>query len=442
MARKKRKYVPKVKGIPISVEIHEKNGMELCETWDDVYCTSSVVEFDDADRPVAIASGGLQFDSSDDYSCSDASLGITIDMEDWVGLPDDTYNDYGCSTLSTSTSPEPRNLTAITRSPAPTSMGMLEPWKEFLLAHFSEAIAPEMVIIDDCFNGWRHMILPLAWSHEIVMDSVLAVSAFHIYGRAVVEPIVNPDRLYARAITQLLARKDLADLDQEMRQLIVLAIVVLLVSVMVNGMSDFPIVFQMLESAINAVGGEELIAKGGDVGSFLLRQIRKMRVYAAPLISQAAGIHAILYHADESFDCLYYYYGLYPGRVSTFDLLVDLRQQAFKIYLHRVLAGKSNVSSSDSERLIESYKETLESFPKESFGEHCLIWPTFIAALECRNPEQQSFFEQFLTRQYQRNRFVNLLRALELLRNVWSQDGAENGVNWPALIPDLRVFIM
>ncbi|KAF6804899.1 hypothetical protein CSOJ01_09861 [Colletotrichum sojae] len=391
----------------------------------------SVVGFNDADRPVATPSGGLLLDLSNDYSCSDASLGITIDVEDSVGLQDDTSN----------TLPEPRNLTAIARYPAPTSMGMLEPWKEFLLAHFSEAIAPEMVFVDDCFNGWRHIILPLAWSHEIVMDSVLAVSAFHIYGRAAVQPVVNPDRLYTRAIIQLLARKDLAGLDQETRQLIVLAIVVLLVSIMVNGMSDLPIVFQMLESAINTVGGEELIAKGG-VGGFLLRQIRKMRVYAAPLISQAAGIHAFLYHAEESFDCLYYYCGLYPDQVSTFDLLVDLRQQAFKIYLHRVLAGKSNVSSADSERLIENYKETLESFPKESFGEHCLIWPTFIAALECRNPEQQSFFEQFLTRQYHRNRFVNLLRALELLRNVWSQDGAENGVNWPALIPDLRVFIM
>lgn len=167
-----------------------------------------------------------------------------------------------------------------------------------------------------------------------------------------------------------------------------------------------------------------------------------MRVYAAPLISQAAGINAILYHAEESFECLYYYYSLYPDQVSTFGLLVDLRQQAFKIYLHRVLAGKSNVSSSDSDKLIEKYKGTLESFPKNSFGEHCLVWPTFIAALECRNSEQQLFFEQFLLRQYRRNRFLNLLKALELLKEIWSQDSAENGVNWPALIPGLRVFIM
>lgn len=132
-----------------------------------------------------------------------------------------------------------------------------------------------MVIVDDCFNGWRNMLLPLAWSHDMVMDSVLAVSAFHVFGRAAVQPIVNPDGLYARAITQLLARKDLAEWDGETRQLVILAIVVLLVSVMVNGMSDFPIVFQMLESAITAVGGEEVIAKGGEVGCFLLRQIRK-----------------------------------------------------------------------------------------------------------------------------------------------------------------------
>lgn len=119
------------------------------------------------------------------------------------------------------------------------------------------------------------MILPLAWSNEMVMDAVLAVSAFHISGRVAVQPTVNPNRLYARAIGQLMNRKDLREWDGETRQVIILAIVVLLVSVMVNGLPDFPIVFQMLESAIEAVGGEEVLASGGEMGSFLLRQIRK-----------------------------------------------------------------------------------------------------------------------------------------------------------------------
>lgn len=132
-----------------------------------------------------------------------------------------------------------------------------------------------MVVVDDINNGWRRLILPIAWSNTMVMDAVLAVSAFHLSGRAILQPVVNPDKLYALAISQLSNRKDLADRSDEPKQLVVLAIVVLLVSVMVNGMPDFPIVFQMLESAVTAIGGDTALADGGEMGSFLLRQIRK-----------------------------------------------------------------------------------------------------------------------------------------------------------------------
>lgn len=141
----------------------------------------------------------------------------------------------------------------------------------------SEAIAPEMVVIDDRYNGWRHLILPVARSDDMVMAAVLAASAFHVCARAAAAgpPVIDPERLYARAIGRLSERRDLAGRDAGARQLVILAIVVLLVSVMVNGLPDFPIVFQMLESAIDAVGGEEVLADGGEMGGFLGRQIRK-----------------------------------------------------------------------------------------------------------------------------------------------------------------------
>ncbi|KZL72719.1 acriflavine sensitivity control protein Acr-2 [Colletotrichum tofieldiae] len=275
----------------------------------------------------------------------------------------------------------------------------------------------------------------------MVMDAVLAVSAFHVSGTAIGQHAINPDRLYARAISQLSNRKNLVGWNSETNQLVILVIVVLLVSVMVNGLPDFPIVFQMLESAIDAVGGDEVLAEGGEMGEFLLRQIRKMRVYAAPLVSEDAGVDAIVYHAQESFDCLYYYHGLYPDHCLTFGLIADIRQHAFNMYLRRVLPDDSELKpAASSDELIKSFRKSLESFPEGTLGEHILIWPTFIAALECRTQEQRLFFECFLLRQYHRNRFMNIPKALEFLRGVWLQDGVQ--VNWPALIPELRVFIM
>ncbi|KAK1854853.1 hypothetical protein CCHR01_02533 [Colletotrichum chrysophilum] len=400
------------------------------DSWEAIYWESSTLDIYDTAQQDALIDACLQTSPRMNDEGSDPEVPNSSAVEE----KDVAENASSSTTTEVEAVVRPRKPAML------ASLSILEPWKEFLIAHFSESIAPEMVVIDDCFNGWRHLVLPLAWTNEMIMDSVLAVSAFHIAGKAASQAELDPYRLYTRAIHQLLNRKDLVDWDKETRQFVILAIMVLLVSVMVNGLSDFPIVFQMLESAIDAVGGEDVIKDGAEMGGFLLRQIHKMRVYAAPLLSQEAGVDAIMYHGKESFDCLYYYHSLYPDYCSTFDHLADLRQQAFSIYLNRAL-GDSIMRESSAE-LINSYQKGLESLPDGSVGEHCLVWPTFIAALECRNHKQQSFFEQFLLRQYHRNQFSNILKALELLRSIWDQTGRGSETNWPALIPSMRVFIM
>lgn len=163
-----------------------------------------------------------------------------------------------------------------------------------------------------------------------------------------------------------------------------------------------------------------------------------MRVYAAPLVSQDAGVHAIIHQGEESFDCLRYYRRLYPNHNHTFDLITNLRQQAFTMYLNRALPGclLPNVTLTE---LTESFKKALELFPEGSPGKHVLVWAAFIAALESRTPEHRLFFEEFLETQYYRNGFANISRALELLRKVWAEDGVNS---WPSLLPDFQVFIM
>ncbi|KAK2758399.1 hypothetical protein CKAH01_16840 [Colletotrichum kahawae] len=400
------------------------------DSWEGIYWESSTLDLHDTAQQDALIDACLQTSPRIDEDGSDCD----VSNNETIGGKDSAENTSSSTMMEVELVVRPRTPAML------VGLGILEPWKEFLIAHFSESIAPEMVVIDDCFNGWRHMVLPLAWTNEMIMDSVLAVSAFHIAGKAAIQSEFDPYRLYTRAINQLLNRRDLVDWDKETRQFVILAIMVLLVSVMVNGLSDFPIVFQMLESAIHVVGGEDVLKDGSEMGGFLLRQIHKMRVYAAPLLSQEAGVDAIIYHGKESFDCLYYYHSLYPDYCSAFDHLADLRQQAFNIYLNRVL-GLSTPGSSSSE-LINVYQKSLESLPEGSVGEHCLVWPTFIAALECRDREQQSFFERFLLRQYHRNQFLNILKALELLGTLWDQTESGSETNWPALIPSMRVFIM
>lgn len=131
-----------------------------------------------------------------------------------------------------------------------------------------------MVVIDDAFNGWRNLILPIAFMDDLVMNSVLAVSTFHISQKLEGSQCADPNHLYARVIKELRSRSNLLEYNEQDRQLVLVTIIVLLVAVMVNGCSDFPILFHMLQSALDAVGGEEGIGHG-EMAEFLLRQIHK-----------------------------------------------------------------------------------------------------------------------------------------------------------------------
>jgi flagellar biosynthesis/type III secretory pathway M-ring protein FliF/YscJ len=130
-----------------------------------------------------------------------------------------------------------------------------------------------MVVIDDDRNGWRHLLLPIAQQQQVVMQAVIAASAFHFsakHGRQ----LVDANTAYATTIRQLREQQDLSLHDMLGKQTILLSLLVLLIVVMINGSSDFPIIMRLLESAIEAIGGEELLTHH-ELGLFIVRQIRK-----------------------------------------------------------------------------------------------------------------------------------------------------------------------
>lgn len=137
----------------------------------------------------------------------------------------------------------------------------------------SQNIAPEMVIVDDHNNGWRHMVLPIAHRDELVMNAVLAASAFHLSSRRG-SGLQDAAKLYTMAIRELQEKKSIDKYDLATQHVIILTILILLVALMVNGSSDFPIVFHVMQSALQAIGGDSKLAEG-DLAQFLLRQIHK-----------------------------------------------------------------------------------------------------------------------------------------------------------------------
>lgn len=142
-----------------------------------------------------------------------------------------------------------------------------------LMCIVASNIAPELVVIDDHQNGWRFLVLPIAGLDNLVMDAVLSASAFH-FAANVNDQLYKPDIIYAKTIKRLQERQNLDVQDVTGKQSVLLALLVLLAVVMVNGASEFPTVFNLLESAVQAIGGEEASMQG-ELGQFLVRQIRK-----------------------------------------------------------------------------------------------------------------------------------------------------------------------
>ncbi|KAJ3527335.1 hypothetical protein NM208_g10751 [Fusarium decemcellulare] len=347
----------------------------------------------------------------------------------------------------------------LTLEPLPDNIPL---WKRQLFMHYSNRIAREMLAIDGVHNGWRHLVLPVAHGDEVVMNAVLTVSAFHLYlgepiriqsrGMLSTEPSLfipdgcpSADVLYARTIKGLQQRRELAGVDCAARQSVLLTILVLLISVMVNGRKDFPLLFGMLQSALEAVGGEGRLG-GGELGEFMVRQIRKLRVYAAPLLSEQSGLETLAAQAHwcHIFDCLNHCSQSQPDHAGAVPVITDIVQQAHDIYIRQATSNfQKKPSANDlatSIHGIQRFKETLEAFPKDSPGQQVLIWATFIAASDCILDEHKAFFESLLMQHHARSGFLNVVKGLKHLRNIWARKS--QGDKWTRLLPQAQMFLM
>ncbi|KAH8810879.1 hypothetical protein F5884DRAFT_261958 [Xylogone sp. PMI_703] len=470
MPHQKRRYVPKIKGC------HECSQRRI-------HCDGRRPSCDKcASRMIPCSGFGIRYRFSDDVTSKSKKIKhVDISCHDQqtqlYSHPREIYSDQSSHTSPISNSPCPEDSDSHTSSPGQCnripmsvnidgthmlgedtlvegglrqpsgsmdgrivtsnparSLSLVEPWKEFLLNYYSDRIASEMVVIDGNYNEWRDLILPIAYIDEMVMNAVLAAAASHLSGKTH-HSLTNPRKHFAQAVSWLLNRKDLTKCSLQTKQFVFVALIILLLNVMITGCSDFPLIFHMLESALNAVGGEGGLGSG-ELAGFLLRQIRKLRIYAAPLLSEAEGVYHISSLAHQSFDCLYHHRSMYPNHASTFNMIADIRQQAFDIYLLRVTEGPMSIVSVNN---IEHFIETLQSLPDDALGVHVLIWACFMAASESSTQEHQLFFRQYLETQYQRNGFANILKALKLLERIWARETYEN---WPALLPEPKAFIM
>lgn len=56
----------------------------------------------------------------------------------------------------------------------------------------------------------------------------------------------------------------------------------------------------------------------------------------------------------------------------------------------------------------------------------CLLWPIFVAGLECQSLEQQNFFLARLEDFWMTTNCLNVINAADILQEYWKRDDQEN----------------
>jgi hypothetical protein len=155
----------------------------------------------------------------------------------------------------------------ITYFPAPSEgLHVISAKTRYLFNHFSNHVSPVMILIDGSSNGYRHHILPVAYSDPTIRGAVCVASAFHLSVR---DPSLRISAEGGRAaIIQALRKKG----DGEMLGLETWATIVLLfVGELITASDDILRMYSMLKSFVSARGG---VREESALGVFLDQQTR------------------------------------------------------------------------------------------------------------------------------------------------------------------------
>jgi hypothetical protein len=116
-----------------------------------------------------------------------------------------------------------------------------------LFSYFSEAIAPAMVVFDTESNGYRQIVLPMAFENEVLCQAICVVAAQHLSHH---KPEMKSAAEAGRAKIISCLRKDSmsASVSQVFNKFTWATLIVLLVGETVTGSAEFSFLVQMLLS--------------------------------------------------------------------------------------------------------------------------------------------------------------------------------------------------
>lgn len=315
----------------------------------------------------------------------------------------------------------------------PCTLEVMPPQYRELFAHFSEAVAPVMVVLDGKFNGYRDLILPMAYEDDLVKAAVSVVSMYHL---AAQRPQLqhHADTGLQTIIQNLRHRADPVSSNANLLDLSAwTTIIVLLTGETVTGGSNLPILFRLLQHLATA---NTSVGQDSAMHSFLKEQTRMMTLFAQPLLGEVSGASTLSAH-DKYFDFISNAAIFFPSLAPQIALYKAAIRSACNIYLTRVTKAPPH---SETTAALEELKDLCLNIQPGQPGHHTLVWAYFIAAAESSTFEHRNFFTLRLQEVYSRTKFHNIPTALAALQELWKVQAERR---WTEILPEVMpVFII
>lgn len=92
------------------------------------------------------------------------------------------------------------------------------------------------------------------------------------------------------------------------------------------------------------------------------------------------------------------------------------------IYGRRVLGALTNDVTSSQEDLVCALLRVIEALKDDEILFKCILWPIFIAGLECRSEAQRSFLTTCLAQFWADTNCLNAVNASKILEEYWARE--------------------
>ncbi|KAG8170296.1 hypothetical protein KVR01_001041 [Diaporthe batatas] len=298
-----------------------------------------------------------------------------------------------------------------------------------LFHHFSEAVAPVMVILDKVSNGYREFILPMALQDEVLCRAISVVAAQHLsQGNPALELAADKGR--TAVISRL--RKDALLESQVFNEHTWATLLVLLVGETVTGNADYSFLVQML---LCLASNNIIRNKQSRLTRFLKAQTHMFTMLGQPFLEEEGGVRFIQQTFNGCTDWL-----------SCEELPPDCQDRRNVILIRQCFAEACNIylgrATTDHEQdlAIKRLMQLLSQVDSDAPTAHALVWVCFIAGAETNDPQQRDFFVTRMNETYQRTRFRNIPAAVQSLQRIWKRKA---GQKWTSCLPELtQVLVM